>query len=144
MATRNGSVISFSQAKKKMAVVWLLFSAAIFTLFIILTITKFGEESQVAWNWLLPSILPTLSLIIGILVTDAKTNTPEEHKVNKFYYYLALGFSIFYLSLLFCLILFHGKFPIGIDEMFRRSNLFLAPIQGLVSAVIGIFYYKST
>ena len=144
MAVRNGDLIQFSKAKKIMAVVWLLFSAIIFTIFIILTITKFGEESQVAWNWLLPSILPTLSLIIGILVTDARSATSQEHKVNKFYYYLALGFSLFYLCLLLSLILFHGSFPIGIDEMFKRSNLFLAPIQGLVSAVIGIFYYKST
>lgn len=143
MGTGNGSIIKFDKAKKNMAILWLIFAAMIFTIFIIMTFTKFQNYDQTAWNWLLPSLLPTLSLIIGVLVTDSSSKTDLDVTVGRFYYIIAMGCSVFYLTLLLGLILLHSEMSIDIETMFKRSNIFLGPLQGLVSASIGIFYYKS-
>jgi len=137
--------ISFNTCKKKIATVWLSFSAVIFILFVAWTLgsSKFDDKASEAWNWLLPTIMPTLSLIIGILVVDLNSSSDSERMVDGFIYRIALGLSLFYLTLIFTILIFSGTFPDALFDVFAKSNLFLAPLQGLTSASIGAFYYKN-
>jgi hypothetical protein len=50
-----------------------------------------------AWSWLLPTILPTLTLIFSSVLVEATNEHVSLGKVNAFAYCICLGFSAFYL-----------------------------------------------
>ncbi len=56
-----------------------------------------GNWVSDAWSWLLPTILPTLTLIVSIVVVEAIQQRDSRIEVNVFAYYLCLGLSAFYL-----------------------------------------------
>ncbi len=137
------STIGFEKARKKIATAWLLLSGLIFLIFVFWTFSgKFGDRSAVAWGWVLPNIMPTLSLIVGILVMDAKGTASAGKTIDRFIYRLAFSLSLFYLLLILMILIFHGKIDSPLFTIFDNSSLFLGPLQGLVSAAIGAFYYK--
>ena len=106
----------------------------------------FGEEEanlRDAWGWFLPTLMPTFSLIIGVLVVDLGTGaTRAEKQVDRFLYRTAFWLSLGYLVIV--------ALPILIAPFVRRSNLelmqmthyWLGPLQGLVAAVLGAFFLK--
>lgn len=143
MERPNKSTINFSLAKKRLGVTWLILSAIILLIFIAWTIGSplFADKATVAWNWLLPIIMPTLSLVIGIFVVDTNTQTPNK-VVDVFIYRIAICLSVFYLMLILFIIMLYWVSSDSIFIVFGKSNLFLGPIQGLVSAAIGVFFYK--
>ncbi len=136
--------IDFNTARKWLATVWLALAGLIFLIFIFWTTAtdKLGDRAAEAWGWVLPTVIPTLSLIIGILVTDIGGKSSEGKLVSKFIYRLAMGLSIFYLVVILVILLFHGTVDKGLFTILKEANLFLGPLQGLVSAAIGGFYYK--
>ncbi len=54
---------------------WAWFIGAGLTFLLLLTQTtsgKYGEQYTKVWSWFLPTVVPTLTLVIGALVYDAK------------------------------------------------------------------------
>lgn len=141
---RSEQLIEFNVAKKRLAILWFVFSAIIFGMFIFWTLAsdKFGDKAADAWSLILPALMPTLSLIVGIYVADSSGQSGKGKKVSRFIYRLSFGLSLFYLMNIVLIIFLHGEFDNSIFTTFKKSNLFLGPLQGLVSAAIGAFYYK--
>lgn len=46
---------------------------------------KFGTRVEEAWAWFLPTIMPTLSLIIGVLVLDVSLTRQSDKKIDRFF-----------------------------------------------------------
>ena len=105
------------------------------------TAGDWGASTSDAWGWLLPNIVPTLTLIVGTFVAEVGS-AAKATEVSKFLYYLCEGLSAFYLiNVLF--ILCAGNFvPMKPLELMKMSGLWLGPMQGLVSAAIGVFFVK--
>ena len=132
--------IPVAASRRRLATVWFIGAGLLFVLLLLQSIFgKFGDKASEAWYWLLPTIMPTLSLIMGVLVSDTlgsvKTNT-----VDQFMFRLSFFLSIAYMlvvSLTILLSPFSEQPPL---ELMNLSNLWLGPFQGLVSAALGAFF----
>ncbi len=97
-----------------------------------------------AWSWLLPTILPTLTLILSTVVVEAIQQRDSGVQVNLFAYYLCLGLSAFYLICVVSILFAVNFVQIKPLELMKISSLWLAPLQGLLSGIIGVFFVGQT
>ena len=59
--------VSTRECRKKLALVWFLFGGFLVLLVIGQSLAgKFGEHLRDVWRWFLPTLLPTLSLIVSV------------------------------------------------------------------------------
>jgi len=136
--------VSLSRCKKSLATVWFLGTGILFLLILLQTLFgKYLGEEEKAWGWFLPTVMPTLSLIIGVLVADMTQGlVDEERKIDPFLYKLAMSLSIVYFLVVLSSVLVQPFTPMSILEILNLSNLWLGPLQGLVAASIGAFFIK--
>ena len=75
--------IEFKKAKHKLSTVWFVFSAVLLSIMLVMSLNgKFGEKESEAWGWFLPTVLPTLSLILAIFLADINEKKPSAKKKN--------------------------------------------------------------
>ena len=138
--------LSLIKCKKKLTILWFSCGGIIIILLFCQTILgHYESESTLAWGWALPTIMPTLSLIIGVMVSDTLTKQKSnKKKIDSFIYHLAICLSIIYLlCVLFTILLepFSERTP---SEVFMSASLWLGPFQGLVTAALGAFFVRDT
>ena len=140
--------LTLRSCKNRLATIWLVGVAAVFVLFLIQSVLrKYPGSLQEAWQWFLPTWLPTLSLMVGVFVADASREPHKENLPDPFIYKLARGLSVFYLIVLLLTLLLEplatraGTADSALSFL-KMSNLWLAPLQGLVSAILGAFFIK--
>jgi hypothetical protein len=136
--------ISLKTCKKRLAILWFTVGLILFVVLSIQTAlgTKFADKEGEAWGWFLPTMWPTLSLIIGVLLLDATFPTGTDKQIERFFFWLTFGLSAFYLTLVALTILMQPFTGLTLLELMKRSNLWLGPIQGLVAAALGAFFVK--
>jgi hypothetical protein len=136
--------VSMTKSKKSLTMLWFLSAGILFLVFIFQTLLgRYGDKVNEAWGWLLPTIMPTLSLIIGVLVIDASGKGIKMKTADRFFYSLSFCLSALYL-LSVALTIFIKPFVAGASpiDLMKQSNLWLGPFQGLVSASLGAFFVK--
>jgi hypothetical protein len=147
------SDLTLTMCKRRLATLWLAGSGIAFFSFVVKTLTGFynievpegapdPHAVQDAWSWFLPSVLPTLSLIVGVLVADAKAESKDDALIDSFIFKLAYRLSIAYLAFLIGTIWLPFNREMPLDSL-KTSSLWLAPIQGLASAALGAFFLKA-
>lgn len=144
--------IPLANAKKKLTIVWFSGSGILFLLVLLQTIFgKFPtDKAGDAWSWLLPTFMPTLLMIVGVLVADSKNHNQDFSELptaDQFVFRLSFSLSIAYLLTAILTILLgpffeqvNAKEEKTILDLMKMSNLWLAPFQGLVSASLGAFF----
>ncbi|MCI5193460.1 MAG: hypothetical protein D3915_10095 [Candidatus Electrothrix sp. AU1_5] len=139
--------IPITNTKKRLAIIWFSGSGFLFALLFLQTIFgKYGteiKEIKDPWGLMLPTFMPTLSLIIGTLIADAtasKKDTKEIATVDRFFFRLSCFLSIAYLLTVILTILLSPFSKLSLLELIKLSNLWLAPFQGLVTASLGAFF----
>lgn len=133
--------VSIYSAQKKLFIVWFVVAAIEF-LFVILHTTALRDSnaSKLIWEWFLPNIMPTLLLIIGVFVSDVRRSSIKDQYVDIFIYRAAIYLSIAYALLIMLSMYLSQTVESSMEiDFLRQSNLWLAPAQGLVSAILGIF-----
>ena len=135
--------IPMGKCKRRLAMVWFVGAGILFLLLVLQSILgRYGDRVNEAWAWFLPTVLPTLSLIIAVLASEAINRQARSRYIDSFMYRLALSLSIAYL------IVVSGTFFLKYFstwsqlELMRISNLWLGPMQGMVAAGIGIFFVR--
>ncbi len=137
--------IEMIKAKKKIATLWFIFSGVILLLIMIQSIMgRFETKSDEAWGWILPTIIPTLSLILSIFIVDIRNTRSSKIFVDIFYYRLTISFSAFYLLTVLLIILLQPFTGTPIITLMKNSNIFLGPFQGLVSSSMVFFFFKES
>jgi len=135
--------ISWAKCKRLLATLWFTGSGVIFFIVSFQTILgRYGENANEAWGWLLPTVMPTLSLIIGVMVMDALGRGTKIKTVDRFIFTLAFGLSVVYLLMVVLMILMQPFSSLSPLELMKQSNLWLGPFQGLVSALLGAFFIR--
>ncbi len=136
--------MSFTDCKKKLTIAWFTGSGIVFILILLQTLFgKFSGQEEKAWGWFLPTVMPTLSLIIAVLVAEVKQgSTSDKKEVNLFFYKLTMGLSSIYFIILLMPLLIQPFISISILDLLVLSNLWLGPLQGLVTASLGVFFIK--
>ncbi len=133
--------IAKSRCKRRLATVWLIGSGLLFFLLLFQTfLGRYGDDADAAWGWMLPTTMPTLMLIVGVLVSDALRKSSAAIKVDQFIFRLAFYLSIAYLAVVSMTLLLSPFSTIPQLELMTMSNLWLGPFQGLVSASLGAFF----
>jgi len=136
----NGRV-ALEEARNRLATVWLAGSGAVFLVLMVQSILgKYDQQLQEVWSWFVPTVLPTLALMIGVIGAAALSETNDQREVKSWFFRLTFGLSIFYLVVLAATILLEpfSKTP-GI-QLFTLSNYWLSPLQGLAVAAIGVLF----
>lgn len=155
------NTIPFSKAQKRLVVLWCTFSVIIFIVFLVQMINdnKFGDHTGEVWEWLFQFLLPPLTLMIGVLISQL-TGNANKKETDIFYFRLANGFSYFYLILLlsssFLAPMIHQNLAepvlvteltpeneMSIIEAFQSYNAFMIPVQGITILTLGLFFSKT-
>jgi hypothetical protein len=138
--------LSLTQAKNRLAALWFTACAAIFLVVVVQSILgRYGENANKAFAWLLPTIMPTLSLMIGVLVAEALGHIAvHKSRINLFLYRLTFWISALYLVVVALTILLPPLAPPPHNplKVMETSNVFLGPLQGLAASALGAFFYK--
>jgi hypothetical protein len=149
--------MTLTKSKWMFASIWLGGAGLVFLILVVQSLVgRYGSQSEDAWAWYLPTVMPTLSLIIGVLASDFRiaatatansttSTTNADAKVlpvsARGLLWLGVGLSVFYLLLVAVTILaqpfLQGVSPI---ELMHRSNLWLGPLQGLTAGVLAAFF----
>jgi hypothetical protein len=127
-------------AKKRLALIWFI-GAAILFLFVF-GFSLNSTSAGVVWAWFLPTVIPNLSLIVGVWVADTRTGERSDQPTDPFMYRLTAGLSFFYLLLIASLFFFHPFSPLGLTALLQASQFWLTAVQGLASLAMGAFYVQ--
>jgi hypothetical protein len=135
--------LPIERARQGLAWLWLGGGGLIFLLLVAQSLAgKYEGEVQEVWGWALPTIIPTLSLILAVLGVGALEPSDGLLKVRSAFYTIAFWLSATYLTLILVTILVE---PLTSDEplaLFKLSSFWLAPLQGLVSSAIGVLFTR--
>lgn len=138
------SGIPISVCKRQLATIWFCGAGFVFFVVVIQTLyNRYGDDVNRAWGWLLPTVLPTLSLMIGQLVYDTVEGSGGDKLIDRFLFRLTAWLSSVYLLCVSLVILFQPVFKLGPIEMMTQSSVWLGPLQGLVVAAMGAFFVKA-
>jgi hypothetical protein len=135
---------NMTDCKRYLASLWFLGAGLLF--FIILAqsiLGRYGDRSSEAWSWFLPTIMPTLSVIIGVLVMDAIGKGVNIDEINGFLFKLTFGISCCYLFAVLLVILLQPFSSLSPFAVMSQSSLWLGPFQGLVAAAMSAFFVQS-
>lgn len=135
--------LPLAQCQRGLAVLWFAGGAPVFLVVFIQTLRDvYGDRTQDVWSWLLPTLLPTLLLITGVVAADALRGVPANPVilVDKFFYRLTAALSILYLLLVNAVFFLRPFSPLDPLILLQRASLFLGPLQGLVAAALGVFF----
>lgn len=144
--------VPIDQCKKSLAGLWGGASVVFFLLTLYETqVGPLSFQQQQAWGWMFQNLLPTLSLIVGVLGADATKPDSGTRTVDRFFFRIALGTSAFYLvtmMLTFVLSAVSYFNEVGGNnawdpiEAMRNSTVYLGPLQGLTAAALGVLFTK--
>lgn len=133
--------VSMPRCKRRLATAWFLGAGVIFFVVYLQTIFgRYGEKTTEVWSWLMPTIIPTLSLAIGVLVMDALGKGAKIARADEFLFRLTLAISCAYLIAVLLLFLLQPFTDVPPLQLMQQSNLWLGPFQGLVAAGMGAFF----
>jgi hypothetical protein len=137
-------MLPMTQCKRRLAALWFGGAGILFVILLIKTLGgRYGDRVDEAWEWWLPTIMPTLSLIVGVLVMDAAGKTVRGQTVAPFLYRLTLGLSVVYLLAVAAPMLARPVLrEMSVYTLMGLSHLWLSPFQGLVCACLGAFFVR--
>jgi len=130
--------------QRRLAILWFSTCGAVFLLALI-RIMFHGipdDAAKQVWGFLLPNMVPTLSLMIAVLVAEAVAPPPQPKQGNRFLFQMAFWLSAAYLAvfLLMVLVPFGSMKPL----MDADQQIWLTPLQGLATAALGAFFVKTS
>ena len=130
--------------QRRLAILWFAGAAVPFAILLAST-SRFMEYPgglEEVWGWFSQTLLPTLALIVGVLVTESRGQASAKRKADGFLFVFAFVLSSVYLLVVTLTVLVQPFFTITPGPWFKWSSLWLGVLQGLVSAFLGAFYVK--
>ncbi|HET9068972.1 MAG TPA: hypothetical protein VFN28_10030 [Amaricoccus sp.] len=137
--------VPLSTCRYRLAILWL---AGFFVLAGLLAIQHalghYGEDADAAWGWLLPNVVPTLSLMVGVLVAAQRSKPPDRESVDRTFFRLSFLVSLAYLGFLLFTILVQPFATLAPLALMDGSKLYLGPFQGLATGMLAAFFMSAT
>lgn len=136
--------LGLDEARTRLARVWIVGSFVIIVILVLQSLLGHYEDKvQEAWGWVLPTLMPTLGMIITVLTYTALNPSLLASVVRRDFFSVSMSLSVFYLVLIFLTIaiqpIVHAYGEAAVRLM-RLSNLWLGPIQGLVASALGVLF----
>jgi hypothetical protein len=138
--------LPMSTCKKRLTIVWFVGAGLVCAIVLLQTwMGHYEDKVSDVWNWLMPAVMPTLALIAAVWTIDVRSKETKPEFVDSFVFWLTLGLSITYLSVLALTILVQPRAAAtsaGYIDLMHRSGFFIGPFQGVVTASLGAFFVK--
>ncbi|WP_197326554.1 hypothetical protein [Ralstonia solanacearum] len=138
--------ISLKRARQSLGALWFIGGGLVYLLLIALSLVgRFEDQADKVWAWFLPTTMPTLTLIAGVLVTGAAQWNQQalSQAVEPFLFWSSIVASGLYLLCVALVVLMPILTGWVILESMHQSNLFLGPFQSIVTALLGVFFVRS-
>ena len=135
--------LTHDACKARLTLLWFGLSGLLFAFMMLYTIrgVPFGVRTTEVWAWIMPNIMPTLTLIISVLVLDSKGKGLQLPAPSPFLFWLAMVLSVVYLATLLILVVVPANFTDQPSpDLLRSTGVWLGPLQGLVSGALGGFF----
>jgi hypothetical protein len=136
-------MIEAGVAQRRLVILWLAGSVPVLAIMLFRTFGPNSTDIERVWSWLLPSLMPTLSLVVGIYTSTAFSRV-RDRAVDGMYFRLAGALSLAYLAILTLAIVFYPFSTQPALVTLDRIALVLGPAQGLVSAALGVFFVSQS
>jgi hypothetical protein len=137
-------LVSLDAVRGRLATIWLSGAGLVVIIVVLQSLLhRFGPATQEAWGWLLPTIMPTLGMILTVLGYSALDPVASASVVRKDFFRLARALSIVYLAMVATTVLigpFAASDGAGMIDLMHTSNLWLGPMQGLVASALGVLF----
>lgn len=132
--------VDLRQAQRRLLLVWTLGTLAPFLLLLAQSVRgRYGDEAGRAWDWFIPAVLPTLTVIVGAIAYGAR-GRPDRKSVDALAYSVAQWLSVLYLLLLTSLLLLQPLAASTPLQWLESSKVWLAAVHGLVGVSLGAFF----
>ena len=148
-------VISFQSARKKLIILWLSMSVAVFLIFFIQSVNdKYTDHLKEVWQWVFQFITPAVTLMIGVLIAQGinRSGETDKAKVDIFFFRMAMGISLAFLITLFLSPIItpfiHVRQNLNLSmgeqknilDSFKSFDNYLLPLQGITMLALGFFF----
>ena len=132
--------IPVAQSQRRLLAVWGGMSSLAAVMVLVQTSPHGAYHSNAGdvWEWFLPTVVPTMSLIIGTVVAEAR-GPAASGTVDVFYYRLALWASLAYLALVVGLLLTYAQSPTPVADL-KSTSRFVTGLYSLVGLALGTFF----
>lgn len=129
--------MTIMKARRALTVVWLAGAGVTFATLLVQTLSgRYGIRADEAWSWFLPSVLPT----IGVMIAVVFKTTPDRRHVSRFTFRLCVTVSLVYVALVAGTVFLQPFSVWSAFQLFKMSHLWLAPTQALADGVIGYLF----
>jgi hypothetical protein len=136
--------IPLDEARWELARIWFWGSGALFAIVVVQSILgKYEDSLQDVWSWFVPNVLPTLSLMLGVIGASALAEDADKRRVKRPFFGFAKGLSVAYLGVLAATIVLEPFSATPGIKLYTLSNYWLGPLQGLAAAAIGVVFARS-
>jgi hypothetical protein len=136
--------IGLDAVRSRLASIWLIGAGLLLIVVVLQSLLgHFGDKVQEVWGWLLPTLMPTLGMIITVLGYTALDPRSLDAVVRVSFFRVSFWLSGVYLFLVALTVLiqpFVSNDPEKAVQMMRQSNLWLGPMQGLVASALGVLF----
>lgn len=132
--------LDLQTAQRKLLLIWLIGSAPALILMLVRTLGPNADGIENVWGWLLPTVMPTLSLVVGTYAATALA-VPDGHRtVDSLFFRVSVALSASYLLIVILAIVSYPFSKTPALVLLERIGIVLGPVQGLVSACLGVFF----
>lgn len=133
--------LPIEKARELLATIWFTGSGLAFLIITIQSILgKYQDQLQDVWSWFIPSVFPTLALMLGVIGAGALQEDTDKRIVKGFFLKLSAVLSCAYLLILLVTMLLEPFSPLRGMSLYSVSNYWLSPLQGLVVAAIAVLF----
>lgn len=127
-------------AQRWLAGIWIFGFIVISLLLLIQTAISdiYGDEAPRIWNWFKDAVVPTVTLMLGVVIVDIARTDAARRPADRFVFTLSVALSAVYLSAIMVIIGVVAN-TYSFDAI-ERSRNYLEIYQGLVAISIGAFF----
>jgi hypothetical protein len=137
---RSAATMPLEEARNKLATIWFIGGGLLLVVLTIQSIFGKYDSLQEVWAWFVPTVVPSMALMLGVVAADALASTGDPRTVKIPFFNFSRGLSFFYLGLLALTIFLEPFSPKPGMQLFTLSNYWLTPTQGLAVAAIGAVF----
>jgi hypothetical protein len=141
--------LPLKQCRKRIAAMWFSIAGLCFVIMVAQSLLgAYRNTALQAWGWFLANTMPTSSIVVSHLVSDAKERShagAPGHMIDAFYYKLSMILSSFYLVLILVTLL-GWRLTAYQDpyDVMALSSVWIGPVQGVVASTITIFFKEGS
>ncbi|WP_417377926.1 hypothetical protein [Gimesia sp.] len=137
------AILSLEHVRVGLMRIWFIGAGAGFFVLVIQAILgRYGNHVDDVFSWFIPTVVPTLSMILGVVGATA-FGPLDKRQVRLSFYELAKWVSLAYIGVLLATIILQPFSPISAIELYKLSNFWLGPIQGLAAAAMAFVFTRT-